>query len=191
MASSASWGHVAFVGRALLLNGNQFSSKVRKDLWQQTEHLYNRPARPAHGTTSWLCCHLIKDNLDLFLDYSGFKCTCSAQVICDTRLQAIHSVKEVVSSDQMHLFVKGHHCITARALGRLKTKKGRLAFCTTVWMWMWWLKCSKENLLNVSHHALWKVVDSPWSLTGQNTSSWSVVHKETDINMDESPSEII
>lgn len=32
MVSSASWGHVAVVGRVLLLNGNQFSSKVIKDL---------------------------------------------------------------------------------------------------------------------------------------------------------------
>lgn len=32
MASSASWGRVAVAGRVLLLNGNQFSSKVIKDL---------------------------------------------------------------------------------------------------------------------------------------------------------------
>lgn len=45
MVPSASWGGVAVVGRALLLNGNQFSSKVIKDLWQQPEYT---PASPAH-----------------------------------------------------------------------------------------------------------------------------------------------
>lgn len=68
MVPGASWGRVAVVGRALLLNGNQFSSKVRKDLWQQTEYT---PANPAHPVGLWSWRRLSKGNLKPPLAYSG------------------------------------------------------------------------------------------------------------------------